>query len=89
MGTREDAEFDRLSRLLDSFEDLQVLTSDYVQAARFYNLCRKNGIQGSNTDFLICACAAERSMPIFTMDKDFVRFSRYLPIELFPTADRA
>jgi predicted nucleic acid-binding protein len=88
MGTREDAEFDRLKRLLDSFEDLPIVTSDYEQAARFYKLCRRKGVQGSNTDFLICACAVGRSMPIFTMDKDFVRFSEYLPIQLYSAADR-
>jgi hypothetical protein len=28
-------------------------------AAQFFNLCRSRGIQGSNTDFLICACSVK------------------------------
>ena len=40
------------------------------------------GVQGSNTDFLICAAAERRGLPIFTTDADFTRFARLLPIEL-------
>jgi hypothetical protein len=38
--------------------DFPILTEHYVTAARFFNLCRSKGIQGSNTDFLICVAAA-------------------------------
>ena len=27
-------------------------------AAANYNICRRNGVQGTNTDFLICAIAS-------------------------------
>lgn len=38
------------------------------RAAEFYNHCRNKGVQGSNTDFLICAVAARFKTPIFTTD---------------------
>jgi predicted nucleic acid-binding protein len=48
---------------------------------QFLNV-RSKGIQGSNTDFLICAAAVRRDMAIFTIDKDFLRFAKCLPIVL-------
>jgi predicted nucleic acid-binding protein len=54
-----------------------------VRAASFFNRCRRKGIQGSNTDFLICAAAHRHEVPIFTTDLDFPRFEKILPIALF------
>ena len=51
-------------------------------AAKFYNLCRGKGIQGSNTDFLICAVAVRHDLSVFTTDGDFPRFAKCLPIVL-------
>jgi len=81
-GIREEAHFDRLEKHLTAFPDLQLTTQDFVTAAQFYNLCRARRIQGSNTDFLICAVAARHKLAIYTMDRDFCLFSRHLPIVL-------
>ena len=59
------------------------ITEDHVRAAGFFNQCRREGIQGSNTDFLICAAASRRQIPILTTDRDFDRFAEVLPIALF------
>jgi predicted nucleic acid-binding protein len=56
---------------------------DYERAAEFFNVCRKRGIQGSTTDFLICAAAVEREQAIFTADEDFKKFQRAIPVALF------
>lgn len=40
------------------------------------------GIQGSNTDFLICAVANRNKISIYTTDKDFELFSRHIQIVL-------
>ena len=82
-GIRDQAQFDLLREKLEPFEDLEVSRDDYVRAASFYNLCRSTGIQGSNTDFLICAAAYRHDAPIFTTDQDFHRFAGVLPIQLF------
>lgn len=79
-GLREDAQFERLRKHLAAFPDLPLVTGDYVTAAQFFNTCRSRGIQGSNTDFLICAVAARQQCAIFTTDKDFSRFARHLPL---------
>ena len=57
---------------------------DYELAADYFNICRRNGIQGANTVFLICAAVNRRNCDIFTTDKDFIGFSHYLPIVLTP-----
>ena len=85
-GIRSEAQFTRLRRHLESFPDLPVITEDYVTAAEYYNLCRSKGIQGSNTDFLICAVANRNKFSVFTTDRDFELFSRHIGITLHSAA---
>jgi predicted nucleic acid-binding protein len=40
------------------------------------------GIQGANTDFLICALSERYEMPILTLDENFQLFHKHLPIKL-------
>ncbi len=68
-----------------SFPDLLILTEDYVMAAKYFNLCRGKGIQGSNTDFLICAVAIHRKYAVFTTDRDFDMFAEHIPVVLHKT----
>jgi len=75
--------FDMLKAKLEAFDDYPVTTQEYVTAAQFNNTCRKHGIQGSHTDFLICAVAHNNNLHIFTSDKDFDNYAKYLPIRLF------
>ncbi|MCE5229599.1 PIN domain-containing protein [bacterium] len=81
-GVRELEQFEKLRRHLAAFPDLPIETEDYVEAAELFNTCRSKGIQGSNTDFLICAIALRREMSIFTADRDFERFAKHIPIVL-------
>ena len=81
-GIRNDSQFNKLRKHLESFPDLPILTNDYVRAAKFFNLYRSKGIQGSNTDFLICAVAVRNKFSIFTTDKDFELFSKHIKIIL-------
>jgi hypothetical protein len=83
-GIRNQEQFDKLQEYLDPFPDWPLETADYIEAARYCNICRSEGVQGSNTDFLICAVSARNRFSIFTTDKDFARFARHLPIFLHP-----
>lgn len=86
-GVKTQKQFDSLRSDLRAFPDIVLATDDYEEAARFYNLCRAKGIQGSNTDFLICATASRRQMPILTTDKDFYQFAKILPIDIHTKFD--
>ncbi len=89
-GIRKPADFQKLRRRLRGFPDVELRTEDYERAAAFFTLCRKQGIQGSNTDFLICAVSSRLDMAILTIDADFQRYARRLPIRLHtPGKDRA
>jgi predicted nucleic acid-binding protein len=81
-GIREETQFLSLRDRLRAFPDVQQEQVDFECAADYFNACRKKGIQGSNTDFLICAVATRLKTPIFTTDADFISFSRLLPITL-------
>jgi hypothetical protein len=78
-GIRYSEQFIRLRDYLRAFPDLELTSEDYELAAEFFNTCRSNGVQGSNTDFLICAVAHRRGYSIFTTDKDFENFQLHIP----------
>jgi predicted nucleic acid-binding protein len=82
-GLRSDEQFKILRDHFRAFPDETLQTEDYERAAEFFNDCRRRGIQGSNTDFLICAAAANRGHAIFTTDRDFQRFRDAIEITLF------
>jgi predicted nucleic acid-binding protein len=81
-GIRDSAQFILLRDHLRDFPDLAVTSSDHERAAEIFNSLRAKGIQGSNTDFLLCALSERTGMPLFTTDNDFKLFSRHLPVKL-------
>ena len=85
-GIRSESQFIKLQKHLESFPDLPAITEDYVTAAKYFNRCCSKGIQGSNTDFLICAMAIRNQFSIFTTDKDFELFSKHIKIVLHKSA---
>jgi predicted nucleic acid-binding protein len=83
-GIRSSEQFTDLRDYLRAFPDVELIPEDYEIAAEFFNTCRSQGIQGSNTDFLICAVAYRRSYSILTTDNDFHSFRMHIPIILLP-----
>ncbi len=82
-GISKPAQYDALRRRLRHFPDLLLDVADYERAAEFHNVCRRNGVQGSNTDFLICAVAVGRDLAIFTTDRDYERYQAHIPLTLY------
>jgi predicted nucleic acid-binding protein len=74
--------FENVRATLRGFAELSPAVADYERAAAFCNQCRRKGIQGSPTDFLICAIAARYDAEIYTSDGDFVRYAKHLGIRL-------
>ena len=81
-GIRDKRQFLRLKEFLREFPDIALVSEDFEAAADLYNQCRASGIQGSNTDFLICAVAARIRAAIFTTDRDFRIFAKHADILL-------
>jgi len=81
-GIKSEKQYKVLKKHLRAFKDLAIETEDYELAAEYFNTARNNGIQGSNTDFLLCAISTRHRMPIFTTDKDFINIQSVIPIEL-------
>lgn len=75
--------FRALKEKLSYLRNTPIQDSDYESAAELCNQCRKNGVQGSHTDFLICAVAIRIDVPVFTTDKDFLQYKQFLPLKLF------
>ena len=81
-GVPDQRQYETLRNYLRAFPDVPLGSDDYEEAAAFFSRCRAKGVQGSNTDFLICAAAARRKLGILTTDADFVHFAKLLPIQL-------
>ncbi|MFT4590382.1 MAG: putative nucleic acid-binding protein [Candidatus Binatia bacterium] len=81
-GIRAKQEFDRVQQRLRAFSDRDLDSEVFITAARFFNLCRSKGIQGSSNDFILCACSMLWKLPILSKDKDFLRYRKLIPIEL-------
>ena len=81
-GIKSQSQFKQLKSHLRNFEDLSITTADYELAAEYYNLCRLSGIQGSNTDFLLCSLAVNNNLKLLTADKDFLNYKRIIDFKL-------
>jgi hypothetical protein len=81
-GVRLQPHFEALRDALRAFPDLPLASEDYEHAAEIMNLCCAHGLQGSNSDFLICAVIDRRGSALFTTDRDFERFAQVLPLRL-------
>lgn len=82
-GIKEKQQFTLLKNQLSAFPDVVLSQNDFELASEYFNTCRKKGVQGSNTDFLICAASSNHDFSIYTNDKDFNHFAKYLPISLY------
>ena len=81
-GVRASEQFRALRDRLRAFPDVTLDAYDYEEAAACFNRCRSKGVQGSNTDFLLCAVALRLGAAILTTDKDFDHYARILRIKL-------
>jgi predicted nucleic acid-binding protein len=87
-GIRTPEQFALLRERLRAFPDLEIRTEDHETAAAMFNRCRAAGLQGSNTDFLLCALAERHGLAIFTADQDFEHYRRVLGTTLMQTRDQ-
>jgi len=81
-GIRVPEQYRKLRDRLRAFDDVALDAGDYEEAANCFNRCRAKGLQGSNTDFLMCAVSLRHDVAILTTDKDFHGFARVLGFEL-------
>lgn len=83
-GARDDADRDRLRRLLYGLEFLAVEgPTDYETAAELYRLCRRAGETPRKlTDCLIAAVAIRNEAELLCEDADFLAVARHAPLRL-------
>lgn len=83
-GARDDADRDRLRRLLYGLEFLAVDgPADYESAAELYRLCRGQGETPRKlNDCLIAAVAIRNGAELLCEDADFEAIARHSPLRL-------
>ncbi len=72
-GIKDETQFERIEKLLDPFPDEEIQASDYIEAARLFNLCRKHGVECGPVDMLLCSVAVRERCPILTNDHGLKR----------------
>ena len=82
-GIRDETRFFAIRDKLRALPDEPLSTIVYEEAARYHTLCRRNGIQGSQVDFLIAAAAVTFDVCVYTLDKDFAEYAKILPVRLY------
>lgn len=55
----------------------------YAHAAEIYRWARSHALTLTTVDALIAALAIENGLQLFTVDKDFARLARWVPLELY------
>ncbi len=83
-GARDDADRDRLRRLLYGVEFLAVEgPADYEQAAELYRACRAGGETPRKlSDCLIAVVAMRNEATLLCEDADFLAIARHSPLRL-------
>ena len=81
-GIRTAEQFKKLRGALRAFPEFRLGVRDYEEAAECHNRCRARGVQGSNTDFLLCAVALVRRLSIYSTDRDFERYAAILRVKV-------
>jgi predicted nucleic acid-binding protein len=82
-GLSDTKKYENIRKILRSFPDEVISTDVFELAAKFFNHCRSNGIQGSHTDFLICACSVSWDVQILSKDNDYKHYAKLIPILLY------
>jgi predicted nucleic acid-binding protein len=81
-GISNEGLFEDVRTAMRGFVELSATLDDYELAAKYCNTCRRHGIQGSATDFLLCAVSQQYDAAIFTTDRDFELYAQVLGIRL-------
>ena len=81
-GISDETKFRNLREKMRAFDDIGIKPTDYESAAEISNECRRNGIQGSHIDYLICSVAKNNDLSIFTTDKDFENYKKVIDLKL-------
>jgi len=79
-GAQPQERFSQLKEYLRYYPNLPLDEEDDENAAHYYNVCRRHGVQGTGTDLLICAAAVRHELRIFTTDTDFDSYACHLPV---------
>ncbi|MER3483272.1 MAG: PIN domain nuclease [Meiothermus sp.] len=82
-GIAHAEQYEKLRQRLRAFPHLPLETRHFETAAEMFDLCRKVGVQGSSTDFLLCSVAQEEGLQIFTTYGDFEHYAKVLGLSLY------
>jgi predicted nucleic acid-binding protein len=82
-GIPDRMQFERVQAHLRAFDDVTLSGRHFELAADLSNRCLAKGIQGSHTDFLICAVAKSEKLAIYTNALDFTRYSKIIGLSLY------
>lgn len=79
-GLKDSQHFQRIKTGLSVYPDELILTADYEEAARLFNLCRSQGLQSGPVDILLCAITHRRGWNLLTIDSGLIACKRLIAV---------
>jgi predicted nucleic acid-binding protein len=74
----------RIERFLNQWEMLEPQgIESYLRATSLYRLGRSRGFTLTTVDVLIAAIAMDHNVELFTLDQDFARLAKFIPLKLY------
>jgi predicted nucleic acid-binding protein len=81
-GIKTENQFLALRQKLSVFDDVELVSVDFENAAAAANRCTSAGVPTTSIDVLICSAALDRRWSIFTTDKGFDQFRKVLRFQV-------
>ena len=77
-------DIERIECFLNQWEMLEPQGIEtYLRAASLYRLGRSRGLTLTTVDVLIAAIAVDHKVELFTLDQDFARLAKFIPLKLY------
>ncbi len=83
-GIRHDEQWRKISRILESFQFLEIDRETYIEAAKIYRSCRAEGFTiRKSLDCIIAATALRHGAYVIHHDRDFDAIARFFPLQVY------
>ncbi len=82
-GLKDEEDFQWVKTRLLMLPWLEITQQSYLAAARLSREVRYGGVTLASVDALIAAVVTQYDAVLWTLDKDFVRAARVLPLRLY------
>ena len=86
-GASEEKELEKILRLLEPVERIDLVSSDWEKGGRLSYRLRRRGATPSTLDILLATLAIENDCLFYTADKHFELVAKHSDLRLYPASE--